>query len=154
MKIIKITLVKTISLDRRIDTLKLLYQKAEEKVFHADTFRQRNLNFALVIFAGLIAAGVKKESIIAPYLLSSVLTIIMFIFTFWDRKWHRTKHGWEGTSKICYSKIVDLINNPKINVDLDSYDEDAENNAEFFSWQPIVFYFLFLASLASYFVFK
>jgi hypothetical protein len=149
-----ITLVKSAPLEQRIDTLKLLYQKAEEKVIHADTFRQRNLNYALVIFAGLIAAGVKISSTVAPYIISITLIIVMVIFCGWDRRWHQIKHGWDHTGKECYLLIVELINNPIQDVSIPSYISAAESDAEWFSWQPIIFYFLILASIASFFVLK
>ena len=149
-----IDLVKTAKLEQRIDILKILYQKAEGKILHADTFRQRNLNFALVIFAGLIATGVKVGAILAPYIISLTLTIVMFIFCFWDRKWHRTKHGWDRTGRECYLSIVKLINNPKQDISVQTYISAAEKEAEWKSWQPIVFYFLFVASIASYFILK
>jgi hypothetical protein len=145
---------KSASYESRIETLVLLYKKAEEKVTHADTFRQRNMNYALIIFAGFVAAGIKTSGTLAPYLLSSTLTIIMIIFSVWDRRWHRTKHGWDGTSLECYSKIIELTNNPNNDITFQTYYEEKEETAEWLSWQPIIFYFLVLASIGSFFIFN
>lgn len=146
-----IILNKSVSCEKRLETLELLYKKAEAKVTHADTFRQRNMNYALVIFAGFFAANIKMSDAINPYLMSSILTIIMIIFSIWDRRWHRTKHGWDGTSLECYLKIVELINNPNVDITFQTYYKEKEKTAEWFSWQPIVFYFLVLASIGSFF---
>ena len=151
MKMKTIILNKSELCEKRLETLELLYKKAEAKVTHADTFRQRNMNYALVIFAGFFAAGIKTNDLWNPILMSSILTIIMIIFTIWDRRWHRTKHGWEGTSLECYSKIAELTNNPNIDVTYHTYYVEKEKTAEWFSWQPIVFYFLVLASIGSFF---
>jgi hypothetical protein len=149
----EIILDKTALFESRMKTLELLYRKAEDKVTHSDTFRQRNMNYALVIFAGFVATNVKMNNILAPYLLSSILTVIMIIFAVWDRKWHRTKHGWDGTSRECYSKIVELTNDPDRDIKFQTYDAIAEGTAEWLSWQPIVFYILILASIGSFFIF-
>jgi hypothetical protein len=51
-KQIEFTLDENTDIAKRIDILKMLHKKAEEKVIHADKFRQTNMNYALVIFAG------------------------------------------------------------------------------------------------------
>jgi len=139
--------------EQRIEMLTLLFKKAEEKVHHSDTFRQRNMNYALAIFAGFIALGVKLDSYLTQCIISTTLSLLMFIFTVWDRRWHRTKHGWEGSSHIFYEKITEINNNPKDDIDFLNYYVQGEDEAEWFSWQPVVFYFLIIASLASFFIF-
>ena len=82
-----ITLKPTANLDKRVEVLTLLFEKAESKVTHADTYRQRNMNYSLVIFAGLIALGVKLSEYTAQSIVSATLLILMVIFCLWDRRW-------------------------------------------------------------------
>lgn len=136
----------------RIQLLTMLHDKAEGKVFHADTFRQRNMNYALVIFAGLVAAETKIGTQLPHYVLSTILVLLMVIFATWDRRWHKTKHGWDATAKGCYAKLVDLVNTPDRKTGFNTYDAQGESTAEWFSWQPVVFYFLVFASIASFWI--
>jgi hypothetical protein len=148
----EITLDKSVDKSLRIQVLTMLYEKAEGKVFHADTFRQRNMNYALVIFAGLIAAELRLGDQVPHYILSATLTILMVIFAIWDRRWHKNKHGWDATSKACYDKLAKLANNSDRDVKFATYEKKGEETAEWGSWQPIVFYFLVVASVASFWV--
>lgn len=148
----EIKLTKVADLEKRIQILTLLFNKAEAKVTHADTFRQRNMNYALAVFAGLIAIRLKLQGIGAQYILSVTLLILSGIFCIWDRKWHKTKHGWDSTSRNCYEKLVTLVNNPDQDVLFLRYDSAGEHTTEWTSWQPIVFYFLVLGSIASFFI--
>jgi hypothetical protein len=148
----EITLSKSADKSVRIQVLTMLYEKAEGKVFHADTFRQRNMNYALAIFAGLIAAELKLGNQVPHYILSATLTILMTIFTVWDRRWHKTKHGWDATSRACYRNLAKLTNNSEQDVTFATYEAKGEGTAELGSWQPIVFYFLVVASVASFWV--
>jgi hypothetical protein len=149
----EITLFKTADKSHRIQILTMLYEKAESKVTHADTFRQRNMNYAIVIFAGLIAAEVKLGNEIPHHILSSTLTILMIIFAIWDRRWHKVKHGWDATATTCYSNLAKLTDNPDQDLTYSTYEVSGEATAEWGSWQPIVFYFLILASVSSFWVF-
>ena len=148
----EITLARTADKSQRIQVLTMLYDKAEGKVLHADTFRQRNMNYAFVIFAGLVAGGIKLGNEVPHHILSATLTILMVIFAVWDRRWHKTKHGWDATSKTCYDSLVKLVNNPDQDLTLSTYKIKGEATAEWRSWQPIVFYFLVVASVASFWV--
>ena len=150
----EITLYGSSDPGRRIDLLTLLYNKAEAKVTHADTFRQRNMNYALVIFAGLIALGGKVEGTLPQIVVSITLFVLMLIFCVWDRRWHRTKHGWEYSGKLIYQKLSEVINDSAGDVTFPLYDKKGEETAEWFSLQPVVFYFLIAASLVSFFVFS
>jgi hypothetical protein len=134
----------------RIQILTLLRDKAEEKVFHSDEFRQRNMNYALAIFAGIMAVEMKLGSELPHFVLSTILTSLMVIFTIWDRRWHKTKHGWDATSKATYKQIVCLSNDPNQEITVSTYVAEGERTTEWTSLQPIVFYFLVVASISSF----
>jgi len=145
-----VTLHKSANLAKRIEVLTLLFQKAETKVNHADMYRQRNMNYSLVIFAGLIGLGVNLPQYPAKAMISSTLLILMLIFCVWDRRWHRIKHGWQGTARDTYIKICEMTNNPEKDMTVILYKSKSEEKAEFFSWQPIVFYFLVIGAALSF----
>jgi hypothetical protein len=109
----------------RIEALKILHEKAESKVLHADKYRQANLNFAIIIFAGLFATALKFHSRIFSPMIAIVQTLIMVIFTIWDRRWHETKHGWDNTGKNCYQYIIDLTNDEDQDIEFDYYEVKA-----------------------------
>ncbi len=140
----------TANLSKRLEVLTLLFQKSEAKVTHADTYRQRNMNYALVIFAGLIGLGVSLKNYSAQAMVSATLFIFMLIFCFWDRRWHRIKHGWQSTANMTYRLICDMTNNPDKDLDYPLYNWKGEGRAEYNSWQPIVFYFLVFGALSSF----
>lgn len=140
--------------EQRIEILTLLFEKAESKITHADMYRQRNMNYSLIIFAGLITLGVKlPQQYLAQCILSTTLLILMLIFCIWDRRWHKIKHGWQSTSKEAYYNICELTNNPDKEIIMPLYKFESEKNAEYFSWQPIVFYFLVVGSALSFLLF-
>jgi len=148
-----ITLKASVDINRRIETLTLLFNKAEAKVNHADMYRQRNMNYCLVIFAGLIALGVNLNEYIAQVIISSTLLVFMLIFCIWDRRWHKVKHGWQGTAVTAYRNICNLTNNNDVEISFYLYEVDYEAKAEFDSWQPIVYYTLLASSLLSFLLF-
>jgi hypothetical protein len=148
----EITLNRLADTSLRIQVLTMLHEKAEGKVLHADTFRQRNMNYALVIFAGLVAAELRIENQMPHYLLSATLTILMVIFAIWDRRWHMTAHGWRATAGACYSNLAKLVNNPDQDLTFSTYERKGEKKAEWHSWQPVVFYFLIVASVVSFWI--
>ena len=141
------------NINQRIDLLTLLHDRAVEKVNHSDTFRQRNMNYALAIFAALVAVGVRLDGWLSHAIVSGTLFSLMVIFCVWDRRWHKTKHGWDHSSYEFYKKLRDIINDPNQDVSYQLYYVEGEPKAEWFSLQPIVFYFLIAASVVSFFVF-
>jgi hypothetical protein len=148
----QITLAKSADPQRRIDAIQLLVRKAEDKVIHADTFRQRNMNYALVVFAGLIGLRSNVHDATNQVVISTTLLVLSIVFCVWDRRWHRVKHGWDSTGKACYNCIVQLTNDPNQDVSFPAYDSKAEQGAEWRSWQPVVFYLLVAASVGSFFI--
>jgi hypothetical protein len=150
----KFTLKGTSDLNQRIELLRILYNKAEEKVNHSDMFRQRNMNYSLVIFGALMTVGIKLNDLLSCAIVSGTLFVLTVIFCFWDRRWHKTKHGWDYSSRIWYKKMEEMVNAPTNDITYKRYYKEGEQSAELFSFQPIVFYFLIIASLTSFFLFN
>jgi hypothetical protein len=148
--LIQITLSKSADKSLRIQLLTILHERAEKEVFHADTFRQRNMNYAFVIFAGLIATELRLQDQMPRYILSTTLTILMVIFAIWDRRWHKISHGWRTTDEASCKNLAKLAENFDQNISYATYIQKGEENAEWLSWQPILFYILIAASIASF----
>lgn len=151
---IEITLKGTSDLDHRIELLRMLYNIAIEKVNHSDMFRQRNMNYSLVIFGALMAVGIKLDGLLSRAIVSGTLFVLTVIFCLWDRRWHKTKHGWDHSGRIYYKKMEEMVNEPSKDIGYKQYYVEGEQSAEWFSFQPIVFYFLVVASLSSFFLFS
>jgi len=150
----EITLKSSSDISQRVELLTILYNKAGDNVHHSDTFRQRNMNYSLVIFGALMALGIKLEDLLSRSTVSGTLLTLMVIFCLWDRRWHKIKHGWDYSSRIFYKKMEEVVNEPSKDVTFKVYYIEGERFAERFSFQPIVFYFLIIASLTSFFLFS
>jgi hypothetical protein len=150
----EIRLKGTSCITKRIDFLTDLFEKAESRILHSDSFRQRNMNFALAIFAGLFAVGVKTEGLFLHITLSVSLFLLMLSFTIWDRKWHKTKHGWQESRDEFRTKLIELINKPDIDTLFFPYYKDGEKTAEKDSWQSIIFYCLTVGAVLSFLIFE
>ena len=142
----EITLKGSSDLGHRIELLTVLFNKAEEKVKHSDMFRQRNMNYSLVIFGALMALGIKLDPFLSRGIISGTLFVLMVIFCLWDRRWHRTKHGWDYSGRMYYQKMQEIVNEPNQDISFKLYYTEGERTAERFRFQPLVFYFLIVAS--------
>jgi hypothetical protein len=149
----KIVLLKSSPISERISVIKILYEKAESKVSHADNYRQKNLNYALIIFAGFFATAIKFNSKPNSIIISVSLTLIMILFAIWDRQKHIIKHRWQYISKLCYNNIIDLTNNNNQDIVLVINDPQKARKAEWFGW-PILYYLLIIASIVLTFIFS
>lgn len=150
----KITLNGKSDIGKRIEFVTNLFDKAEIRLLHSDSFRQRNMNFALAIFAGLFAVGLKTEGIFLHIVLSASLFLLMLSFTIWDRRWHKTKHGWQMSRDVFRTKLIKLVNQPDIDISFFPYSVDGEMKAELNSWQPMLFYGLTVGAAISFFIFE
>ena len=145
----RILLKQEACLQDRLEVLKMLREKSEAKVLHADAFRQRNMQFALIAFPTLFGLGFTINSIFLKIMSSFILSLVLIFFTMWDRHWHKMKHGWDHTAEHAYLIFVELTNNPNQDFELEEYDTTYENTAELFSWQPKFFYLLTGISIIS-----
>ncbi len=147
------TLSGNSDITKRIDLLTNYIKLSEEKVNHLGSYRQKNLSIALIIFAGLFSYGSQMSSSSSQILVSSILLSIMIAFCLWDRRFHRYCHGWANTRKILTARLIDILNDKENSVSFTRYDKKSEAEAEWFSLQPILFYFLIIGSGISFFIF-
>ena len=149
----EITLLGSSNIEHRLQILTALYSQAEEKINHIDESRQRNMNYALVIFAGLFGLGIGLNNVVYQLYISTAIFIVMCIFSLWDRRLHKFSHGWQSSSSTFCVKISEVINSPDQDITFLRYQVDGEKKAEWFSFQPMIFYALVLGGLISFFIF-
>ena len=128
--------------ERRIGLLTCLLHQAEQKITHISELRQRNLNYALVIFAGLFTFSMKFAVELYSVFVAGVLLAIMIVFSRLDRRLHKFIHGWGRTRYELVKRINQVINAPTADVTYQIYWPEAEKTAQPLALQPIVFYFL------------
>lgn len=130
------------NVDRRIALLTTLLQQAEQKITHISELRQRNMNYALVLFAAMFTFTMKFSSGLYSALVSVALLSIMAVFCKLDRRLHLFIHGWGKTKTEFMERINQIINDPAKEVKYLRYYKDGEKTAELRSLQPVIFYFL------------
>ena len=130
------------NIERRIGLLSALLQQAEQKINHISELRQRNMNYALVIFAGLFTFTMKFTSGLYSVFVSVALLAIVGIFCMLDRRLHKFIHGW-GKTKTEFMKCINtIINNPSEDIKYQRYYPEGGRTAELRALQPMIFYFL------------
>jgi len=140
--------------EKRIELLTTLLTKAREKTDHIDEIRGRNMNYALLIFAGLFGVGMAVEHVLYQFSISTAIVSIMLIFTFWDRRLHKINHGWRRTGSLYCEKITEIINDPGKDVSFCQYYFEKKKKVEWFGFQPIIYYLLVLGGVSSHFIFS
>jgi hypothetical protein len=135
------------SIARRQELLRSMYETARSKGAEVAQLRQTNLNYALLIFAGLFTFSFQFAKGWYSVIGSAALCLIMCIFCVLDRRLHKFIHGWRATEKHLTEKITYLLNYPSENIEFRRYISEAERNAEWRSLQPMIMYAFILASL-------
>ncbi len=134
----------------RIDFLMALFNQADEKIKHIDDRRQRNLNYAMIIFAGLSGFAVGLDNLAYRLYITIALSLTMLVFCLWDRRLHEASHGLQASLVTFREKIQQIINNPGKNTEFSAYRSDCEKDAEWLSFLPMIYYLLIIsASLSS-----
>ena len=132
-------------IDRRVNLLVSVLDEAVQRGKQISEFRQRNLNYALIIFAGILTFSMRfSESQTKPYtlLVSMALLGIMFVFWLLDGRCHKFIHGWRTTEKHLMEMISKVANDPGTDIWYRRYVKEGEKTAEPFARQRIIFYLL------------
>lgn len=146
----EIILPTSLEPEEKLRIISDVYRQIEEMVMHLDSLRQRNLNFALIVFAGLFGLGAKVANTINLLFISIPLTILMLIFLLIDRKFHVYNHGFQGSSYKLIHKMSEIRN--KGELVFEKYDYDFAKKAEWTSLQCIIYFSLIAGGIISYFV--
>jgi len=139
--------VKPDDVARQMSAITTLMNVAERKEHYITEQRQRLFNLALLIFAGVIAFSIRSEA--GPYrsLASVALFVLMVVFSFVDRHFHRWSHGWRHTEWERTDALMLLADKPGVNLTIHRYCEEGESTAEHGSLQPLITYLLMFGSL-------
>jgi hypothetical protein len=148
-----ITLAGSKNIEHRLKFLSELLSQSEDKINHIDKSRQTNMNYALLIFAGLFGVGVGLDNMVYKLAISTAIVLLMCIFCLWDRRLHKISHGWQSSNKTYCEMSAEVINKPTKDISFPRYSTDNEKNAEWFSFQPVVFYALVLGGLLLFLIF-
>ena len=145
---------EALSKEQRITFMIKLIENAAEKRNHIDKLRQYNMSITLVIFSGLFAFGLTvKLQKFTPYIISTVLALLMAILCAIDRKLHKMGHGWDGTWVMISHKLKDIINSPAQDITFPLYYHEAEKLAKRCGSLPLVYYLLFVGGACSWLAF-
>jgi len=127
----------------RIGFLTLLFNVADHREEVIADLRYRNLNYALLIFGGLIAIRLRYQTVSSYSLLSSLaLLLIVVVFCLLDRRYHLFIHGWRRTAKTLAGCLCEMINNPIKDKEVKRYYKEGESEAELLHLQPLIYYLL------------
>ena len=130
----------------RIDFLTVLHNTADNKERYIGNLRQRNLYYALAIFAALFTIGLRYPTKFYAFASAIALFSIMLVFYYLDKRYHKFIHGWRKTQKEIARAISEVINNPTQVKEVKRYYEEGEKetDAEKLHLQPIIYYLLVL----------
>lgn len=134
------------SIARRQELLGALFETARSKGTEVAQLRQTNLNYALLIFAGLFTFSFQFAKGWYSVAGSAALCFTMCVFSILDRKFHKFIHGWRATEKHLTERMTTLLNQPGDDLDFRRYISEAEPTAEFLALQPVITYSLVSAS--------
>lgn len=142
---------ESLETEQKLKILTEIYNKSEETVMHFDNLRQRNLNLALIIFAGLFGLGIKVDIKEYQFILSIAITFLMIIFFIIDYKFHKRTHGFRGAANKLIKNMSEIENMTEVK--FQNYDNNYANKAELNSLHSIIYYALILGGLLTLLVF-
>lgn len=132
--------------DARLTFLTNHVSGIERKMVHISELRQKNLNYSLLIFAGLSAVTLSLKSEWYSICVPIGLLVLMYVFCRLDRQLHAYIHGWGATKRDVIRAITEVINDPSKPTEVVRYAKSKERAAELRSLMPAVFYCLVLGS--------
>ncbi|RLI46374.1 hypothetical protein DRO61_09310 [Candidatus Bathyarchaeota archaeon] len=136
--------------DTRIAFLTKLFDNAAEKGTHLSEMRQRNLNYALIIFVAYLTFGTRITEGINSLPVSVAIVCVMIFFCLLDRRLHQISHGWKTTKFMFMEKINQVINDPTMDIAYVRYDKKGEDAAKKFTLQPMIHYFLVVGCIIQF----
>jgi len=148
----KVTLPACLDTEKKLAIVSKVYEEAKEMIMHLDILRMRNLNFALIIFAGLFGLGLNIKGDTSRLLISCSITALMFVSLLIDRKLHIYNHGYQGSTYNLLHKMSEIRD--KTELIFEKYDYDYAKEAKWKSQQTIIHVCLTIGGVISYFVLR
>jgi hypothetical protein len=112
-KNIEIVLNPTDNINEKVVFVQNLYNKAAEKINHFDKLRQQQINYALLVFSGLLAFIIQTKNLRMQYVGCAGIAVLMLIFCFLDHRLHKYTHGLASSMLIFTQVKAYLLNEPK-----------------------------------------
>lgn len=134
-------------IDRQVALVQNLYDKADDKINHFDRLRQQVLNYALLVFSGLLAFIMKTENAWMQVVGCFGIVVLMVIFRLIDYRYHRFTHGYGASKKIFVRVMAYSLDNPKEDVSFLQYHTPGEKKTE--KWNLQTWIYLSLGFIAT-----
>ena len=134
------------SIARRQELLTTVFEAARAKGTEIAQLRQTNLNYAILVFAALFTFTFQFSKGWYSVAVSAALLFIMIAFSCLDRRFHKFIHGFRATERHLINSMATLLNQPSSDIVFRRYISEAEQTAEWRSFQPIITYSLVAAA--------
>lgn len=143
----KIILSKNASLEEKLNLLRMLNQRVEEKINHFDGVRQQNLRYSILVFSGLVVFGFSIGQLVLRWFVAIGLTLLMTIFFLADKRLHRRTHAFRGTIYRSLQAISYLLSGGGDDITIWLYDKEAAEKAEKINLRLSLYCLLIAASI-------
>jgi hypothetical protein len=137
-----IVLKGTAKIEGKIAFVQNLYDKAHDKINHFDRLRQQLLNYAIIVFSGLLAFIMNTDSALMQVAGCMGIVIVMLVFRHLDHRYHTSTHGF-GASMIIFTQVMAyLLNHPNHDVNFLQYHTPGEDTTQKWSLQARIYVIL------------
>lgn len=133
--------------NRMYDHLSVLFDYADKKTNEIVTQRSKNINYVLLIFAGLVGISFRFKDQHIPQLIVSVACfLLMLLYNFLDNRNHKYIHQWRKRRQNFTANKLSLIEGKKINNKYLQSDHEVDvtelNREQFTSPQRLIYHLL------------
>ena len=123
----------------KVAFIQKLYDKTDDKINHLDRLRQQLLNFAILIFSGLLVFVTRSQNALAQTIACLGVAGLMTVFRHLDQRYHKFTHGYRGSMFVFSQAIAYLLDDPDQELELYQYCTEAEKNVEWWALQTKVY---------------
>lgn len=134
------------NIPEKVDFVQNLYDKANDKINHFDRLRQQLLNYALLVFSGLLAFIMKTDKAPMQVVGCVGIVVLMVIFRYLDHRYHTSTHGFASSMIIFNQVIAYLLENSEDGVSFRQYHTPGEKTVQRWSLQTRIYFILALSS--------
>lgn len=136
--------------------LESLHDSSLDKISHFDNLRHKYLIFAFGLFSALYIVGMTQTEKSPRILICVIMSILMIVLFLLDARIHKTVHMWRFHRIDVLKQSFKLINGERQDVSfyLPRILRDKKERPEWFNRQQIMYYFLIVGSISSYWIFE
>lgn len=133
------------NITEKVTFVQNLYEKAHDKINHFDRLRQQFLNYALLVFSGLLAFIMKTDNPPMQVVGCVGIVVLMVIFRYLDHRYHTSTHGFASSMTIFSQVIAHLLENSNDDVSFLQYHTPGEKTVQRWSLQTRIYFILALS---------